>query len=203
MIKSYAACSWLGPHDLHEGWFAGVWMPLIDRCLHGIPSLSVLRTEIKSTSSDIRSRFDGIIRAQLADGIVHELGCIEVARVKGATHANKEEVDAGKLIAGLHDMLLELSRTVDHDEAVMKEIQVVGIQNVGFKISIFTMQMVGPNVVVLQRGQGRNVPIELKDFGQLVHVMRAVIRVKKILERTIEAVRQWEEARVVKQEDSL
>lgn len=178
-------------------------MPIIDRCLHCIPSLSVLRTEIKSSSLDMNSRFDAIFRVQLADGVVHEVGCIEVARVRGAIHAKKVEVDAGKLIAGLRGMLLELSRSVDHDEAVMRKVKVVGIQNIGFKINVFTMHMVGPNVVVLQRGRGRNVPVELKDFGQLVHVMRAVIRAKNIIERTIEAVRQWEEARRVEQEDSL
>lgn len=201
-MQSYNTCPWLGPQDLHEGWFAGIWHPLIDRCLQSIPSLSVLRTDIKSSASNSNFRFDGIFRAQLADCTVHELGCLEVARVTAATPAGKEDVDTKKLIEGLHDMLATLEHSVLGDVTVMKKLQVVAIQNIGFKMNVLTMHMVS-NVAILQRGKGRYVPMELKDFENVIDVMRSVVRVKGILERNIEAIRRWQLEMRAKEEDVL
>lgn len=100
-------------------------------------------------------------------------------------------------------MLVHLSRTVQHDQEAMKTLQVVGIQNVGFKISMWTMQMVNCNVAVLHRGQGRCVPLELKDFGNVIEIMRAVVWAKGIFERSIETVRKWEERRKASLKDVL
>lgn len=100
-------------------------------------------------------------------------------------------------------MLVDLGRTVRHDQEVMKTLQVVGIQNVGFKISMWTMQMVNRNVAVLHKGEGRCVPLELRDFGNVIDIMRAVVRAKGIFERSIESVRRWEERRKVSLKDVL
>lgn len=90
-------------------------------------------------------------------------------------------------------MLGALDRSVLGDLEVMNQLQVVGIQNVGFKMNVWTMHKLGRNVAHLQKGHGRFVPMELKRFGKVIEVMRSVVRVKRILERSIEAVREWEE----------
>ncbi|KAL0631810.1 hypothetical protein Q9L58_009320 [Maublancomyces gigas] len=196
VIESYNSCSWLGPQDLREGWFTNIWQPLVDHCLHSIPSFAIFRTDIKSSSSvDNNYRFDGILRAKLQNSTVYELGCIEVARVPKATAATKGETDTSKLISGLHDMLGVLERSVDSGEETMKSLQVVGIQNIGFQVNMWTMHKVGKHVALLQKGQVRSVPMEWKDFKQAIHVMRAVVMVKLILERNITAVRDWESRR--------
>lgn len=125
--------------------------------------------------------------------MVHELGCIEVSRVTAATPAGKEEGDAGKLIDGLYNMLSALDCSVHGDPEVMNQLQVVGIQNVGFKMNVWTMHKLGRNVAHLQKGHRKFVPMELKRFGKVIELMRAVVRVKRIMERNIEAVRGWDE----------
>lgn len=92
-------------------------------------------------------------------------------------------------------MLGVLERGMDGDEEVMKTLQVVGIQNIGFQINMWTMHKLSPNVAQLQKGQVRSVPMEWKDFRQAIHVMRAIVRVKSILERNIVVVRAWEARR--------
>lgn len=92
-------------------------------------------------------------------------------------------------------MLGVLERSVDSDEETMKSLQVVGIQNIGFQVNMWTMHKVGKHVALLQKGQVRSVPMEWKDFKQAIHVMRAVVMVKLILERNITAVRDWESRR--------
>lgn len=92
-------------------------------------------------------------------------------------------------------MLGVLERGMDGDEEVMKSLQVVGIQNIGFQVNMWTMHKVGRNVALLQKGQVRSVPMEWKDFRQAIYVMRAIVRVKLILERNIAAVRDWENRR--------
>lgn len=100
-----------------------------------------------------------------------------------------------KLITGLRDMLGVLEHGMDGDEEVMESLQVVGIQNIGFQINMWTMHKVGRNVSLLQKGQVRSVPMEWKDFRQAICVMRAIVRVKLIIERNIAAVRDWENRR--------
>lgn len=48
----------------------------------------------------------------------------------------------------------------------------------------------------LQRGLPRSFLMGLWGFGKVIEIMRAVVRVKAILERSIAAVRDWEERRV-------
>lgn len=148
-------------------------------------------------------RFDAIIRAQLADDVVQEFGAVEVARVAAATAAGKQVGDAGKLVRVLRDMLAAVEKSVESDKDVMEKVQVVGIQNVGFKMNVWTMHMLGRNVAVLHRGHGRCVPMTVEEFGKVVDVMRGVVRAKRIVQRSMEAVMEWNEERRRREEDEL
>lgn len=135
--------------------------------------------------------------------MVQEFGAIEVARVTAATAAGKQEGDAGKLVRVLRDMLAAVERAVQGDKDVMEKVQVVGIQNVGFKMNVWTMHMLGRNVAVLHRGHGRCVPMSVEEFGKVLDVMRAVVRAKWIVQRSMGAVVEWNEERRGREEDEL
>ncbi|KAH0609711.1 uncharacterized protein H6S33_012257 [Morchella sextelata] len=195
LLTSYASCPWLGPSDLREGWFASLWTPLLDRCLHTIPGLSVSRTDIKSAAGSANHRYDGVLRCVLADGHVYDLGAIEVSRgvVGRGVVGAKEADDGAKLVRGLRGML----RAVVEGTGMPGDgVQVVGVLCVGWSLKVWTMHMLGEGgVTVLVRGRPRSVPMTWEQWGAVVEVMRGVVRVKGIVERGIEAARVWEEGR--------
>lgn len=131
----------------------------------------------------------------LRNGYAHEFGAIEVARVMAATGPGKRAVDEGKLVTVLADMLAAVRHAVEAAPHAMKKLQVVGIQNVGFRIAVWTMHMVGDNVAVLCRGRSRTVPVAVAEFAKVLDVMRAVVRAKMIIQRSVETVVEWSEAK--------
>lgn len=81
-------------------------------------------------------------------------------------------------------------------------VQLVGVQNVGFMINTFTIHILGRHVAVLQREVRRYEPMQLSEFGKVIEVMRAAVRLKGITEVGIEAVQEWERG-VRSEEDVL
>ncbi|KAI5844671.1 hypothetical protein DFP73DRAFT_550236 [Morchella snyderi] len=192
MMESLKSCEWLGPQALREGWFgSNVWGPIVDRCLLGVDNLVVSRTEIKS-KSDLKDnkRFDAIMLA-LAGIEVCEFGAIEVARTADAIAPKKRAMDSTKLQNILHSMLCQLKRHVDDDWEVLKQLQVVGIQHVGFTIQISRMTAVSSNVFLLQQGRLRTVPTTLEKFHSVFEIMQSMVVTKKILERSMAVITRY------------
>lgn len=74
-------------------------------------------------------RLDAIIRTIEDD--YHEYGGIEVARSFRGVTSSKWLNDNFKLAKALRDMLFCLHELVDHDNAIAKKLQVVGVLNAG------------------------------------------------------------------------
>ncbi|KAH0610188.1 uncharacterized protein H6S33_011715 [Morchella sextelata] len=192
MMESLKSCEWLGPQALREGWFgSNVWGPIVDRSLLGVDNLVVSRTEIKSKSElKDNKRFDAIMLA-LAGIEVSEFGAIEVARTADAIAPKKRAIDSTKLQNILRSMLCQLKRQVDDDWEVVKQLQVVGIQHVGFTIQISRMTAVSSNVFLLQRGRLRTVPTTLEKFHSVFEIMQSMVVTKKILERSMAVITRY------------
>jgi hypothetical protein len=89
-----------------------------------------LRTKIgRGNRLKIGRRLDAIIRTVEDDP--YEYGAMEVARTFNGVTSSKWLGDFFKLAKALRDMLFRLHGLVDHDEAVVKKLQVVGVFNAG------------------------------------------------------------------------
>lgn len=77
----------------------------------------------------IGRRLDAIIRTVEDD--YFEYGAMEVARTFNGVTSSKWLGDSFKLAKALRDMLFRLHGLVDHNEAIVKRLQVVGVFNAG------------------------------------------------------------------------
>lgn len=77
----------------------------------------------------IGRRLDAIIRTVEDD--YFEYGGMEVARTFNGITSSKWLGDSFKLAKALRDMLFRLHGLVDHNEAIVKRLQVVGVFNAG------------------------------------------------------------------------
>lgn len=74
-------------------------------------------------------RLDAIIRT--IEDNSHEYGGMEVARSFRDVTSSKWLGDDFKLTKALRDMLFRLHELVDHDNSIVKKLQVVGVLNAG------------------------------------------------------------------------
>ena len=128
-----------------ENWYnCHLWSQIIDNCLLDLGGMTLERGEVTCRATAFRKtrnrtkatkrqkigpRLDGIIRSVEDDFC--EYGGIEVARSFGGVTSTKWLSDSLKLVKALRDMLFQLHELVDHDPAILKRLQVVGVFNAG------------------------------------------------------------------------
>lgn len=131
-----------------EDWYTShLWSQIIDSCLLDLPTMTLERKESPCRATSFRKnrnrtktggltnrfkigpRLDGVIRTVEDD--YYEYGGMEVARSFGGVTSTKWLSDSLKLAKALRDMLFRLHELVDHDAAIVKRLQVVGVFNAG------------------------------------------------------------------------
>ncbi|CAG8632796.1 3026_t:CDS:2, partial [Acaulospora colombiana] len=128
------------PHA--EGWYAvNIWSILIDKAFLNIPNIELVRGETCSITSSNRKndgemyrikgqrkalghRIDGIFQNTVND---YEYGGIEVAKTCQGPHDRKHLGDSLKLTKFLKDIFYQQSSIVDHNEAIIKKVEIVGL----------------------------------------------------------------------------
>lgn len=140
---------------------------------------------------------DAIIRTSEDDS--HEYGGMEVASsFRGGTTSSKWLDDNFKLVKALRDMLFRLHELVDHDSAIVKKLQVVGVLNAGMcpepkpenllftnsylntGLALQVTHMNNPNgyVSLLQREKLQHVPTGVQDLMKLLTLLKNVSQMK-------------------------
>lgn len=74
----------------------------------------------------------------------------------------------------IHDMQEVMEMEVKGDIGVMKELQMVGIQNMRFQQCVLTMSKYGKHMALLKRWKIRCDPTAIADFPIVCDMMRSV-----------------------------
>lgn len=196
-----------------EDWYTSyLWSPIFDQCLLSLPGMTIERKESSCRATALRKnrnrtqtgglrnrlksgrRLDAVIRTVEDD--THEYGGMEVARTSsGGTTSTKHLGDAWKLAKSLRDMLYRLHEAVEHDEAVVGELQVVGVFNAGLAMQLIRMSHPRGYVCLLQREKRQSVPTGAGELWMLLRLLTAVSQMKKVVEECAERVRRRLEGR--------
>ncbi|KAA8897473.1 hypothetical protein FN846DRAFT_963666 [Sphaerosporella brunnea] len=179
-----------------EDWYnSNIWSQIIDNCLLDLPGMTLERGETVCRATALRKnrnrtktgglgnrqkigpRIDGIIRTVEDD--FFEYGGIEVARsFSGGMRSTKWLSDSLKLAKALRDMLFRLHELADHDKAIVKKLQVVGIFNAGLSFQLIRMSNPKGYVSVLQREKRQEVPKSVSDLQKLFPLLKCVAQMK-------------------------
>lgn len=147
-------------------------------------------------------RLDAIIRT--IEDNSHEYGGMEVARSFRDVTSSKWLGDDFKLTKALRDMLFRLHELVDHDNSIVKKLQVVGVLNAGTSrtqpelalsinsdlspgLALQIIHMNHPNgyVCLLQREKLQHVPTSVQDLMKLLHLLKRVSQMKVSIFNTL------------------
>lgn len=134
------------------------------------------RNRTTSTRTRIGPRLDAVIRTVEDD--THEYGGMEVARSYSGETSSKWLGDTFKLAKALRDMLHRLHVRVNHDENVVRRLQVVGVFCAGVKIQTIRMGCWKGGVAVLFKDTVMEVPVDIEGITELCKVIAGVQRIK-------------------------
>lgn len=102
---------------------------------------------------------------------------MEVARSYSQT-SSKCLKDTYKLAKALRDMLHRLHERVDHNEDIIRKLQVVGVCCAGLSIQTVRMGCWKGGVTVLTKDPALEVPVSVKEIAGLCKVIAGVQRMK-------------------------
>lgn len=134
------------------------------------------RNRTTNTRARIGPRLDAVIRTVEDD--THEYGGMEVARSYTGQTSSKWLGDMFKLAKALRDMLHRLHERVDHDEDVVRKLQVVGVLCAGVKIQTVRMGCWKGGVGLLVKDPPMEVPVSVEGLTGLYKVIAGVQRMK-------------------------
>jgi hypothetical protein len=180
-----------------EGWYDfNIWSLVVDHCMQDLEGVEMLRKESTSLATTIRKnrkrtrtekgnhsktgRRLGAIIGAVGDGY-HEYGAIEVAKSLRCVTSAKWLLDNIKLAKALHDMLFRLHQVVDHKDASVKKLQVVGLVNSGLKCQVMRMNHPNGYVCLLKRSKLQEVPITVERLPDLFKLLSSVWQMKKMI----------------------
>ncbi|KAH0614004.1 uncharacterized protein H6S33_005890 [Morchella sextelata] len=190
-----------------EDWYSSyLWSPIFDHCLLDLPGMTVERKESTCRATGIRKnrlrtkigrgnrlkigrRLDAIIRTVEDDP--YEYGAMEVARTFNGVTSSKWLGDFFKLAKALRDMLFRLHGLVDHDEAVVKKLQVVGVFNAGLSFQLIRMSHPKGFVCLLNAEKMQQVPNSVQELVKLFKVLMNVALMKQIIKDCRAAVDEY------------
>ena len=185
----------LQPHL--EGWYAiNIWSIMIDKAFLNVQDIELVRGDSASVASGNRKknnrnkaekgtsgrRPDGIFKSTVNN---HEYGGIEVAKTCQGPHDKKQLGDSLKLGKLLKDMFDQLSSVVNHNEAVIKEIEVVGLLHSRLQLQQLLVDYGGGSCLRLIKEVTTNVPVYLNDVMELINMIISILRAKLRVQRCI------------------
>ncbi|KAI5783935.1 hypothetical protein DFH27DRAFT_615791 [Peziza echinospora] len=180
---------------LREGFFDSSINPwFIDALFLGgrYPNLFLSRKEIQSYIPGCAEKFDAVVR--YADGLMaFDVGVMEVSG--GAANINndvKSERDFAKAHRALSGNLQILTGLVGKEWDVMQKLQVVGIINNGWNVTILRMGWVTPQVMVMKTHRTIRIPLVVGQLGTVFPLMELMVKCHRAMEETVKVVLEYQ-----------
>ncbi|KAF8421843.1 hypothetical protein EV426DRAFT_575564 [Tirmania nivea] len=192
---------------LREGFFDSSINPwFIDNLFlahEGNANMFLSRKEILSFIPGCGEKFDGVVR--WADGIrAVDLGVVEVKKgnegnvgAMGGRGDTGGSGDVGKVHRAMCGMLEILKGVVtgaggnpggEEGWEVLKRVQVLGIVNSGFNVTIMRMMYISPKVKVLRTHRTCRIGLHINRVREVFPLLRLLVQCQKAMENTLEVV---------------
>ncbi|RUP52351.1 hypothetical protein BC936DRAFT_145877 [Jimgerdemannia flammicorona] len=120
----------------------------------------------------------------------YKYGAVEVVKSFQGIKLTKWLTDNLKLVKTLHNMLFCLEVLVDHQDSLVKKLQVVGLVNSGLKCQVLQMSHPDGYVCLLERDELREVPIIVENLRDLFKLLKSIWQMKVKNDKGLRASRQ-------------